>query len=504
MKRVIVIGAGFAGLAAAALLAKAGHKVCLLEKNEQAGGRARQWKQDGFTFDMGPSWYWMPEVFEQYFGLFGKRTADFYELHRLDPGYRVYFGPGDEVDVPASMAALEELFESLEPGSSPRLRQFLQQAAYKYEVGMRDYVFRPSLSLKEFIDWRLIRESFRIQLFASLSKHVRQYFSHPKLIQILEFPVLFLGATPAKTPAMYSMMNHADLSLGTWYPMGGMHQIVRAMVDIAESQGVEIRLNTEVKQMVVDGRRARRVLTSQGEFEADVVVANSDYQHTDQQLTPRPYRNYSARYWERRSMSPSSLLFFLGLDRPVPGLKHHNLFFDKDFDQHAREIYTHPQWPSDPLFYACVPSKTDPSVAPAGCENMFVLIPLAPGLEDSGEMRQRYYQLVMDRMQALTGQAIDQHVILKRSYAMRDFKQDYHAFKGNAYGLANTLRQTAFFKPRLKSKKVDNLYFTGQLTVPGPGVPPALISGQVVARQVLKEVGQEKKGVLYKNVAGVE
>lgn len=488
MKRVVVIGAGFAGLAAASLLAREGYQVTILEKNEQAGGRARKWEKDGFSFDMGPSWYWMPDVFENYYNLFGKRTEDFYELKRLDPGYRVYFDPEEgQVDIPADMQELEALFERIEPGSSQGLRSFLQQAAYKYEVGMRDYVFRPSLSIGEFIDLRLIRESFRIQLFSSLSKHVRQYFNDPRLIKILEFPVLFLGATPQNTPAMYSMMNHADLTLGTWYPMGGMHEIVKAMVAIAEEQGVSIQLNTEVEKISVNQQRVQVVETSQGTVEADVVIANSDYHHTDQRLLDKPHRNYTPKYWDKRSMSPSSLLFYLGLNQKLKNLKHHNLFFDKDFNLHAQEIYTDPKWPTDPLFYACLPSLTDPSVAPEGHENMFILIPLAPGLEDDDALREQYYELVMDRLENLSGQEVRSHVVLKRSYAMRDFQQDYHAFKSNAYGLANTLRQTAFFKPRLKSKKVHNLYFTGQLTVPGPGVPPSLISGQVVAKQVMKD-----------------
>ena len=488
-KRIIVIGSGFAGLSAASLLAQAGHEVTILEKNDQAGGRARRWAKDGFTFDMGPSWYWMPDVFEEYFALFGKQVSDYYDLVRLDPGYRIYFGPGDAMDVPARPEALEALFEREEPGSGPRLRAFLEQAAYKYRVGMTDYVFRPSHSITEFIDLRLIRESFRIQMFSSLSKHVRKSFSNPRLIKLLEFPVLFLGATPQNTPALYSMMNHADLTLGTWYPMGGMYRIVEGMVAVAREQGVKIELNTEVTRIQVEGKTARRVLTNRGDFEADIVVANSDYQHTDQKLLDPPFRSYSPKYWESRTMSPSSLLFYLGVNKKLPAVKHHSLFFDEDFELHAHEIYTEPKWPTKPLFYLSAISKTDPSSAPEGCENLFFLIPLAPGLEDSEEMREKYYHLMMDRFERIIGEPVREHVILKRSYAMADFERDYHSFKGNAYGLANTLRQTAFFKPKLKAKKVDNLYYTGQLTVPGPGVPPSLISGRVVAQEIIKDHG---------------
>ncbi|MEL6672204.1 MAG: phytoene desaturase family protein [Bacteroidota bacterium] len=486
-KNVIVIGAGFAGLSSAALLAQAGYSVKILEKNDQAGGRARRWSKDGYTFDMGPSWYWMPDVFDAWFGLFGKKVSDYYELKRLDPSYRVYFGDDDYVDVPAELEDLVALFESYEPGSGPKLREFLDQAAYKYKVGMGEYVFRPSHNIWEFLDFRLLRESVRIQMFQSMSKHVRKYFTNSRLIKILEFPVLFLGATPENTPALYSMMNHADLSLGTWYPKGGMHKIVEGMVAVAEEQGVEIILDTEVEKIeVVDGK-AKQIFTSRGTYEADLIVANSDYQHTDQRLLESPWRTYSSQYWDKRTMSPSSLLFYLGVNKKLDKLKHHTLFFDEDFQLHAEEIYTDPKWPTKPLFYVSATSMTDPSGAPEGCENVFVLIPLAPGLTDSEEQREKYYHMVMERLEKLTGQEIRSHVVLKRSYAMKDFEKDYHSFKGNAYGLANTLFQTAFFKPKLKSKKVSNLYYTGQLTVPGPGVPPSLISGQVVAQEIMKD-----------------
>ncbi|WP_338762297.1 phytoene desaturase family protein [Bernardetia sp. ABR2-2B] len=487
MKKVIVIGSGFAGLSSAACLAQKGFDVTVLEKNDSLGGRARQWITEGFTFDMGPSWYWMPDVFEEYFALFGKKVSDYYDLHRLDPGYRVCFGEDDFVDIPASMEELEALFESYEEGSSEKLREFLAQAKYKYEVGMSEYVFRPSHSITEFIDYRLMKESLRIQMLTSMSKHVRKYFKNEKLIKLLEFPVLFLGATPQNTPALYSMMNYADLSLGTWYPMGGMNKIIEAMVSVAEEQGVKFQTETEVQKIVTKNGKAQSVLTSQGEFHADWIVAGNDYHNTDQKLLDKADQNYTEKYWDDRTMSPSSLLFYLGIDKRLDNLEHHNLFFDEDFNKHAEEIYTNPRWPSKPLFYACCPSQTDDDVSPEGKENLFLLVPIAPGLPDGETIREKYYNLVMDRLENLTGQKIREHVILKRSYALDDFKSDYNSFKGNAYGLANTLAQTAFFKPKMKSKKISNLFFTGQLTVPGPGVPPSIISGRVVADEVAKE-----------------
>ena len=485
-KKVIVIGAGFAGLAAASVLAKAGYKVTVVEKNDQPGGRARVWEQDGFVFDMGPSWYWMPDVFERYFGLFGKRVADYYHLQRLDPAYRVYYGKNDAIEIPAAMPQLEALFDEIEPGSSKALKTFLAQAEYKYRVSMRDYVYRPSHAITEFLDLKLIIQSLRIQMLSSMRSHVAKYFKNPKLVKLLEFPVLFLGAAPQNTPAMYSLMNHADLVLGTWYPIGGMSLIAKGMVCLAKELGVELLLNTPVSKINVVNGIATSVVTANGILEADFIIAGADYHHVDQQLLDEQYRNYSPKYWESRTMSPSSLLFYIGLDKKLNNVEHHNLFFDEDFDRHADAIYTHARWPERPLFYASCPSKTDESIAPPGQENMFFLIPLAPGLHDDEATRERYFELMLDRFEAITGETIRGHIVLKRSYAMNDFSNDYNSFKGNAYGLANTLKQTAFFKPAMRAKKIANMLYTGQLTVPGPGVPPALISGEVAAREAIK------------------
>ncbi len=487
-KKVIVIGSGFAGLSTACHLAKDGYDVTILEKNDGPGGRARKFEAEGFTFDMGPSWYWMPDVFEDFFGKFGKKVSDYYDLHRLDPSYCIHF-KDDVMNVPAKLSDLKDMFEEYEPGSSENLEKFLKEAEYKYEVGISEFVHKPSLSIMEFADIRVFKSVFRLQMLTSMATHVRKLFKNEKLIQLLEFPVLFLGATPENTPAMYSLMNHADLALGTWYPMGGMHEIIKGMVSLAEELGVKIELDTEVEELeVVDGN-VKNIITRKGNFQADLVIGGADYHHVEQHLLKEEHRDYTEKYWDRRTMAPSSLLFYLGVNKRVKGLLHHNLFFDADFKQHAEEIYERPAYPKDPLFYVCCPSVTDDSVAPEGCENVFLLMPLAPDLTDTEEMREKYYHVMMDRLEKHLGQEIRDHVVYKRSYAHRDFKSDYHAFKGNAYGLANTLNQTAILKPRLKSKKVKNLYYTGQLTTPGPGVPPSLISGEVVATQIKKKYG---------------
>lgn len=484
-----MIGSGFAGLAAATTLAADGYEVKILEKNKVPGGRARQFAAEGFTFDMGPSWYWMPDVFEDYFLRFGKRVSDYYDLVRLDPSYQIFFGENDIMKVPAQRPDLDALFEKYEPGSGKNLTKFLNEAAYKYRVGMQEFVQKPGHSIWEFADLRVLKSAFRLQMFQSMSSHVRSLFQHEQLRQMLEFPVLFLGATPENTPAMYSLMNYADLVLGTWYPMGGMHKIVEGMVALAREKGVVIHTGEAVQKIKIENGKATGVLTERQNYTADIVVGAADYHHVEQELLAPEWRQYSESYWDRRTMAPSSLLFYVGLNKRLKGLLHHNLFFDEDFSRHAVEIYDQPQWPSKPLFYVCAPSVTDTSVAPEGHENLFILIPTAPNLNDVESEREKYYDIVMDRLERLTGQEVRSAVVYKRSYAHRDFVADYHAYKGNAYGLANTLRQTAFLKPKLRSKKVKNLYYAGQLTTPGPGVPPSLISGQVVAAEIAQQLG---------------
>jgi phytoene desaturase len=486
-KRVTILGAGISGLSASAFLAKEGFDVTILEKNTTTGGRARQFHKDGFVFDMGPSWYWMPDVFERFYNQFGYTASDFYELKRLDPSYRVYWPDHSHTDVPASMTELESWFESLEPGSSQKLKAFLKDAKYKYEVGMQDLVFKPSLSLMEFADSRVLKGLLNMHILSSFSKYIRKYFKHPKILSLLEFPVLFLGAMPNETPALYSLMNYADISLGTWYPMGGMHKFIEAFEKIAKEQGVKILTDHEVTGFNYQNKQILSAKTEKGEFESDFFISGADYQHTDSKLL-NGHANYSEKYWNKRTMAPSCLLYYVGINKRVSNLQHHNLFFDESLEVHGKEIYKDPQWPTAPLFYLSVPSLTDSSVAPEGYENLFFLIPIAPDLKDQEEIRDKYFELLLDRLKTITGNDIKENIVYKRSFSISDFKKDYHAFKGNAYGLANTLRQTAILKPSLKNKNLDNFYYTGQLTVPGPGVPPSIISGEVVANEIIKSL----------------
>ena len=491
-KKVLVIGAGFAGMSAAAFLAQKGWNVTVIEKNTLPGGRARKFEAEGFTFDMGPSWYWMPDIFEKYFGSFGKKVSDYYELQRLDPSYRVYF-ENASWDMPANYEALKALLESVEPGAGNALDLFLAEAKFKYDIGVGKLVQQPGLSLTEFLDMDLFKGIFKLDVFQSMKKHVSKYFKHPYIQFLMEFPVLFLGALPEKTPALYSLMNYADIKGGTWYPENGMYSIVQAMYDLAISLGVQFQLGEEVTHIKIENGQAKQVSTRLGNdgeiktYDFDVIVGAGDYHHIETKLLDPEYQSYSEKYWDTRVMAPSSLLYYVGLNKKIPGALHHSLFFDTDFGVHGKEIYTDPKWPTRPLFYASVPSVTDPTVAPAGCENLFLLIPIAAGLEgDTEEIRTHYFNEIIGRLEQKWGVSIMDAIIYKRSYAVSDFKSDYHSFKGNAYGLANTLLQTANLKPSCKSKKVKNLYYAGQLTVPGPGVPPSLISGEVVANLIDK------------------
>lgn len=485
-KKAIVIGSGFAGMSAATFLAKAGWQVQVLEKHDQPGGRARLLKGAGFTFDMGPSWYWMPDVFERYFAQFGKKVTDYYKLHRLDPSYRVFW-QDDAWDIPANYEAYKALLEKMEPGAGKALDKVMHEAAYKYEVGVNKLVFKPGQSLLEFVDTDLMKGVFRLDVFTSIKKHFGKHFRHSKIRELMEFPVLFLGALAEDTPALYSLMNYADIKGGTWFPEGGMYSIVKGMQNLAEEQGVKFAFNTHVEGIEIEKGKVAGVKTAGGIIDADVVVSGADYHFTETKLLPKAYQSYNAAYWDKRVMAPSCLLYYVGIRKKIPGLLHHSLFFDVPFAPHARDIYTTPRWPDEPLFYVSATSVTDPTQAPDGCENLFFLVPVATGLEGDDEtLRDKYFEKIRARFEARVGTSIKDDIVYYKSYAHADFINDYHAFKGNAYGLANTLLQTAVLKPSCRSKKLENLFYVGQLTVPGPGVPPSLISGEVVATLIHK------------------
>ena len=486
MAVIAVIGSGFSGISAAAYLAAAGHKVHVFEKNDKLGGRARQFTtESGYVFDMGPSWYWMPGVFEKFFNDFNYSAFDFYKLKFLDPSFEMVFGQDSKISIPGNFDDLCNLFESIEKGSTPKLRKFMEEAEFKYKTSMENLIYKPGNSITEYADLSIIKASIKLQIFSSFSNHVRKYFSNPKLIALMEFPVLFLGATPDKIPALYSLMNYAGLKLGTWYPLGGFGKVIEGMVEVARIKGTKFHINSQVEKIEVKDNLVVGLRINGNLFNCDAVVAAADYHHVESKLLHKDKGNYDDIYWEKKTFAPSCLIFYLGLNKRIESLEHHTLFFDESFDLHVKEIYKSPQWPSKPLFYVCCPSKSDPDVAPDGHENLFLLMPVAAGLSDTEQLRDKYFRLMMDRIEKHLGQELVSHIDYKRSYCVRDFMLDYNAYKGNAYGLANTLEQTGILKPKIKNKKIKNLVYAGQLTVPGPGVPPSIISGKIAADQLL-------------------
>ncbi|MCK0125064.1 phytoene desaturase family protein [Gelidibacter sp. F2691] len=481
--RVAIIGSGFSALSAACYLAKDGYDVTIFEKNKTIGGRARQLKKEGFTFDIGPTWYWMPDVFERFFADFGKQPSDYYQLEKLNPAYSVYFGKDDYITIEDTLEKICETFEREEPGSSQKLRKFIANAQHNYEVAIKDLVYRPGVTPFELMTPVTIKKLD--QFFSTIKKDVRKEFKNERLAKILEFPVLFLGAKPDNTPSFYSFMNYADFGIGTFHPKKGMYQVILAMKQLALGVGVTIKTEQTVDNISVAEANATSITANGEKLPFDIVLSGADYHHTET-LLDATHRQYSETYWEKKVFAPSSLLFYVGFDKKLINVNHHTLFFDVDFEAHAKEIYDTPQWPKDPLFYASFPSLTDQSVAPEGQEAGIFLIPLAPGLEDTPALRALYFDKIIARFENLTSQSVGKNIIFKESFCVNDFIQDYNSYKGNAYGMANTLFQTAFLRPKLKSKKVKNLYFTGQLTVPGPGVPPSLISGKLVSELIKK------------------
>lgn len=482
-KSIHIIGSGFSSLAAACYLAKYGYQVSIFEKNSTLGGRARQLKKEGFTFDIGPTWYWMPDVFERFFKDFEKQTSDYYKLEKLNPAYSVYYGKNDFITIEDSLEKIYLAFEKEEKGSSEELKKFISVAKSNYDIAIKDLVYNPGVSPLELVTPKTVTKLN--QFFSTIKRDVRKRFKNNRLAQILEFPVLFLGAKPSDTPSFYNFMNYADFGMGTFHPKKGMYQVILAMEALAKELGVKFHTNSNVESICVENSKANGIVVNGKKEACDLVLSGADYHHTET-LLEKKYRQYSEKYWQKKTFAPSSLLFYVGLDKKLKNVDHHTLFFDVDFDTHAKAIYDNPAWPEKPLFYASFPSITDDSCAPEGKEAAIFLIPLAPGLEDSDALRESYFEKIIKRLESLTDQNVKNNIIFKESFGVNDFVKDYNSYKGNAYGMANTLLQTAFLRPKLKSKKVENLYFTGQLTVPGPGVPPSLISGKLTSELIQK------------------
>ncbi len=485
-KNVVVIGAGFGGLSVAAFLAKDGYNVTVIEKNNSIGGRARVWREAGFKFDMGPSWYLMPDAFENFFAEFGKKPSDYYQLHRLDPSYRIYF-QDEFVDIAASLQKNMELFESIEPGAGKQLQEYLKQARYQYEVSMKEFLYKDFRSVFDFFNKRMLIEGSKLHVFQNLDAFTQRFFKSEKLRKILEYSMVFLGGAPKNTPALYSVINHADFNLGVWYPMGGFGAVAEGIRKLAEEYGAKFIFEENVLAVHTQNGQAVSVETDKQTYPCDIVVANADYHHVETQLLEVSDRTYSESYWQKRTMAPSAFIIYLGLSKKLLNVKHHMLFLDNDWVRHFNAIFQKPAWPSDPSYYVCCPSQTDSDVAPEGSENLFFLVPIASGLEDTLEIRDQYYHKIINHFEKSIGQTVSDAVKVKRLFSLNDFSADYNAYKGTALGLSHTLSQTSLFRPRTKSKKVHNLYFVGQFTQPGIGVPMTLISGQLARDNVRQD-----------------
>lgn len=480
-------------MAAAARLAKDGFSVTVIERHAQAGGRARLWKKDGYTFDMGPSWYLMPDAFERFFAHFGRKVSDYYDLKKLDPAYRVFFGPGEAVDVPADRPGQRALFDRLEPGGGAKLDRYLDAAAYKYQVAVEDFLYRDYRTVFDFLNWRMLTEGLKLNVLGKLDAAVRRQFSDRRSRQILEYGMVFLGTAPADAPALYALMSHVDLTQGVFYPLGGLSAMAQGIRKLAEEQGVRFLLNTEATRIVTERGRAVCVLARGADgtelsLPGDAVLANADYAHVETDLLAPADCSFPRRYWEGRVVAPTLMLLYLGVNRRLERLLHHNLYFKPDWDGHFEAIFRRPAWPEEPCINVSCISKTDPDMAPPGCENVFVLVPVAAGLDDTDEVREAYADRIIRQLERVTGETIAPHIQVRRIYSHRDYAADYHAWKGTALGLAHTLMQTAVFRPPLRSRKVRNLHFAGQYTHPGIGVPMVLIAAEIAAGNLRRDM----------------
>jgi phytoene desaturase len=507
MTRAVVIGGGIAGLASAALLARDGYQVTLLEKNAEFGGRAGSWEHEGFRFDTGPSWYLMPEVFDHFFRLLGTTADEQFELVQLDPGYRV-FGEGydEPLDISADAEENIELFESVERGAGAKLRQYLGDAAEIYQLAIQKFLYSTFEKLSPVFTREVIGRGRRLSslLLTPLSRLTARTVKDRRLRQILGYPAVFLGSSPDRAPSMYSLMSHLDLVEGVLYPMGGFTRVISAIENLAVAEGAELRSGVTVRRILVEQGAATGVEIvdadgAVGFVDAEVVVSTVDLHHSETVLLDQESeRSYPQSYWDDRVAGPSALLLYLGVSGELPELEHHSLFFSADWKSNFDAIFGKaPHVPADPSLYVCKPSGVDPEVAPEGAENVFVLVPLPadPALGHGGidrggdEAIEALADSVIARIGSATGiPDLADRIVVRRTVGPADFVDRLNSWKGSALGPAHTLRQSAFFRAGNVSTKVRDLYFAGSSTIPGIGLPMCLISAELVVKRLRGDV----------------
>jgi phytoene desaturase len=487
-EHIVIIGAGIGGLSSGALLAKRGYQVTILEKNEHPGGRANIFTAEGFTFDMGPSWYLMPDIFEHFYELMEEDINEHLNLVKLSPSYRVFF-PHDKdfpvLDIHSDLDKDLETLEKLEPGVSDTLRKYLERSGQPYGIAKQSFMYRNYNSILDFFQWDLMREGRHMNPLQTMENYLNKWFKDDRLKKILEYTLVFLGSAPSKTPALYNIMNYIDFHYGVYYPKGGIYTIIESLVRMNNKHGVTIKTNTPVEKIYIEDGTAKGVVLADGTIvRSDYVISNADLWFTETKLLEEKYQTFPQKFWDKSVMGPSAFILYLGLNTEVPHLTHHNLRFGKDWKRNFKEIFDDPQLPNDPSYYVCKPTHTDTNVAPAGQDILFVLVPIPAGITPTEEERKAYRDKLITMMKEdLDMPNLEEMISYERAYWGEDFANDYNAYQGTALGMAHTLRQT-LLRPGNKSKKVKNLFYTGAGTNPGIGMPICLISGELVYKRI--------------------
>jgi phytoene desaturase len=493
MQHAVIIGGGLGGLSTAALLAHQGYNVSLYEAMPRLGGRANLIQEQGFRFDAGPSWYLMPDVFEHYFALFGKKPTDYFELDRLDPSYKIFFeDTGKTITITGDLERDLPKFEELEPGVTPRVREYLRRSEYQYKIALGQFVYKNYDSVFDFLTLQTAIQGSKLRVFEKMQKYVSRYFKTDAMQKIMQYTLVFLGSSPYNTPALYNIMSHVDFNMGVFFPRGGIYKLVEGLVKLGGEYGVEYHTNVPVQRIVTQSGKATGIILQDGtEVPADLVISNADIAFTERSLLPPEARTKPDSYWDKRILAPSGLVLYLGVQGKIDTLEHHNLLFSGDWGANFSQIFDKPQLPDDPSFYVSMTSKTDATTAPEGHENIFVLVPIAAGQEYTEEQLDAYTDKILVMMEQHMGvENLRQRIVYQKRYATADYERDFHTLGGSALGLAHTISQTAIFRPNNVSKKLNNMYYVGAGTNPGIGMPMTLVSAELL----LKRLNKDKSG----------